>query len=647
MHLRDICVSACLVGFSIFAAGHAAAQLGIAHDISVIPPRALDALDLDPLNVFAGVPVAERMNVGLRVELVATAPGAITEVQWSVPGSVIQGYAITSAVGLGQGYLDECSTTNLSGPELGSPSIAYYYTDTGVSEVTLSAKVEGVPMQASIRFDVRRNPKAEIFYLTGPGVAVPPGDFNDFQTYQQDFGHDVDPAGNIFGIVGEHGMWHATSPSGENDEEFFRFHRGFIGKANCWRGVFGYDCVQVYGPAPNYIPSGDDFDHSGATGDGNGIIDEERHPNLGAISELHDRFTIAGDGAESLADFATGDDLDVIGSDGLVRGTNALINYHDGMHSTLCSFGDFLFTTRTPADPIFWRFHLMLTKVWEEWGFLKLDDGTLSIPTAECGAPVFYPFPEETTMTACMNEPVFSCSLPSGSTLPVGTTTISCMVSDAATLDPNFPGDLGDMMEVMFDVTAEDTAPPDIACPADLTLECDASTDPANTGNPVVADICDVAPATDFSDAEILGSCVGESQLTRTWTATDSSLNEISCDQKIDRVDTTAPEAFCNAPATIVPPDAPIGFTATATDGCDPGVSVEITDFDCFQFTKKGKRIDKTQSCVVQVNGDTITILDSGGVNDRIRWTARATDDCGNFADTLCELVVVNPGKKP
>jgi N-acetylneuraminic acid mutarotase len=99
-------------------------------------------------------------------------------------------------------------------------------------------------------------------------------------------------------------------------------------------------------------------------------------------------------------------------------------------------------------------------------------------------------------------------------------------------------------------------------------------------------------------------------------------------------------EIQCNSPATIVPPDAPISFTATATDTYGSMVPAMIIGVDCFKFTEKGKRIDKTESCVVSKNKDTVTISDSGGVGDHITWTVTA----GNNNDT-CEVVVVNPGK--
>lgn len=192
-------------------------------------------------------------------------------------------------------------------------------------------------------------------------------------------------------------------------------------------------------------------------------------------------------------------------------------------------------------------------------------------------------------------------------------------------------------------VTVVDTIPPVINCPADTTVECDESTDPANTGDATATDFCDPNPMITFSDAITPGACPAEKTITRTWTTTDNSGRTSSCVQTINVVDTTPPLIDCKAPATITPPDAPISFTATATDNCDAAPSVEITGYDCFNYTQKGKRIDKTESCVVNVSGDTITILDSGGVGDSITWIVRSSDSCGNVEEKECKLEVINP----
>lgn len=112
--------------------------------------------------------------------------------------------------------------------------------------------------------------------------------------------------------------------------------------------------------------------------------------------------------------------------------------------------------------------------------------------------------------------------------------------------------------------------------------------------------------------------------------------------------DTVAPVVGCNASAEIIPPDAPISFTATATDNCNIVSSVEITQYECYLYTKKGKRIntaDEEEGCVVELAGDTITILDSGGEGNHIAWTISSSDDSGNVSEKSCETLVVHPRK--
>ena len=127
-----------------------------------------------------------------------------------------------------------------------------------------------------------------------------------------------------------------------------------------------------------------------------------------------------------------------------------------------------------------------------------------------------------------------------------------------------------------------------------------------------------------------------------TLTATDPLDASSSCNATVTVVDQTGPTIACNAPATITPPDAPVSFTATAADACGDA-DVQITSYDCYTFTKKGKRIDKRGSCGVSILGDTLTITDSGGVGDIIEWTVSATDANGNVSQSTCSVTVVQP----
>lgn len=113
--------------------------------------------------------------------------------------------------------------------------------------------------------------------------------------------------------------------------------------------------------------------------------------------------------------------------------------------------------------------------------------------------------------------------------------------------------------------------------------------------------------------------------------------------------DTTAPSVVsCNAPATIAPSDgldednpakAPVTFTATADDTCDPSPSVRIISFDCYRM-QDSRRIDKKASCAISIDGATITILNGGGIGTRIQWIVSASDDSDNVQHKACEVEV-------
>lgn len=112
------------------------------------------------------------------------------------------------------------------------------------------------------------------------------------------------------------------------------------------------------------------------------------------------------------------------------------------------------------------------------------------------------------------------------------------------------------------------------------------------------------------------------------------------CGEDLSTQQTPVPQ--CNVPETITPPEAPIVLTATADDST---AVVNVTGFDCFKL-KKGKRYDKTGSCIVSYAADRVIIDDVGGVGTHITWTLVATNTRGEMSEELtCEVEVVNPGK--
>ena len=125
-----------------------------------------------------------------------------------------------------------------------------------------------------------------------------------------------------------------------------------------------------------------------------------------------------------------------------------------------------------------------------------------------------------------------------------------------------------------------DTTPPVITCPADDTIECDASTAPANTGTATATDNSGLAPTITFSDVDVPVSGNNYVKI-RTWTATDTAGNSSMCDQIITVTDTMAPAITCPADITIEcnTDQSPAATgTATAVDNCDMMPVITFSD---------------------------------------------------------------------
>ncbi len=123
-------------------------------------------------------------------------------------------------------------------------------------------------------------------------------------------------------------------------------------------------------------------------------------------------------------------------------------------------------------------------------------------------------------------------------------------------------------------ITVEGPDGPAITCPADVTIECDASTDPANTGMATGTADCNLGFNITFSDASTQGTtgCSQyEYEITRTWTNTDDCGNTAVCTQLITVEDATPPVIECPANATVQcdqSTDPADTGEATATDNC-------------------------------------------------------------------------------
>ncbi|MEK6302812.1 MAG: HYR domain-containing protein [Acidobacteriota bacterium] len=134
----------------------------------------------------------------------------------------------------------------------------------------------------------------------------------------------------------------------------------------------------------------------------------------------------------------------------------------------------------------------------------------------QCSAVVTYATP--TTSGACGSPPdnEVSCNPPSGSTFPIGATTVSCSTQSGGACS--------------FTVTIHDTSPPvqpTISCPSNVSVGEDTPDSgsavvnypaPTTTGNCVMT-VCDPASGSSFSVGTTTVSCA----------ATDSANNLVSC----------------------------------------------------------------------------------------------------------------------
>src|SRR6185503_13008535 len=144
----------------------------------------------------------------------------------------------------------------------------------------------------------------------------------------------------------------------------------------------------------------------------------------------------------------------------------------------------------------------------------------------QCGAVTTYPAP--TTTGTCGT---VTCSPPSGSFFPKGTTTVTCTASAGPSCT--------------FTITVNDTQPPSITCPANITVSNDPNQCGAvvNYPPPTVSDNCPGVGAPQCSPAS--GSFFPVGTTTVTCSVADASGNTASCAFTITVNDTQPPTITC------------------------------------------------------------------------------------------------------
>ena len=192
------------------------------------------------------------------------------------------------------------------------------------------------------------------------------------------------------------------------------------------------------------------------------------------------------------------------------------------------------------------------------------SDITVNNDPDECGAIINYVVPTGTDN--CPGSSVsMTTGMSSGSLFPIGTTTVTFMVTDAS----------GNTATCSFDVTVNDDSPPTINCPGDYMVSTDPDICGAELNFPISFN--DNCPGYTVLQVSMLGDGdvfpVGTT--TVAYQITDASGAMTSCQFDVTVEDLTPPVIAC-PPAMWVfnldpgACDGIINFNITVTDNCDP-----------------------------------------------------------------------------
>ena len=266
---------------------------------------------------------------------------------------------------------------------------------------------------------------------------------------------------------------------------------------------------------------------------------------------------------------------------------------------------------------------------------LTLPDDITAEATSAAGAAVTY---SASAADLVDPSPSFGCAPASGSTFPLGTTTVSCSGTDNS----------GNTTTDTFDVNVVDTTAPDLTVPADITAEATSAAGAVVTYAASATDAVDPAPVVTCTPAS--GSTFATGTTAVSCSATDATGNTSSDRFDITVGDTTGPSLVL--PGTISreatgPSGASVSYTATATDTVDPAPVVTCapasgstfplgsTTVSCTAVDASGNQSagsfgvvvrDTTDPVLGNVPGDqSMTTSNPGGV--AVSWPSPSAND--------------------
>lgn len=191
-----------------------------------------------------------------------------------------------------------------------------------------------------------------------------------------------------------------------------------------------------------------------------------------------------------------------------------------------------------------------------------------------------------------------------------------------------------------------DNTAPEITCPADAIVSCDADSSPDSTGEATATDDCGQEVMISFEDGDVTGSC--PEVFTRTWTATDACGNSSTCDQLITIVDEEAP---------VFDLDCQFDFELLTSDGvdCPSDAGFSFEEGDEFPVSESysigGVSIPSLLGCVsdnctadedIIIRAALITEV-GDGCSTTFTVDFEAIDACGNVGDGFsCNYTIID-----
>ena len=174
-------------------------------------------------------------------------------------------------------------------------------------------------------------------------------------------------------------------------------------------------------------------------------------------------------------------------------------------------------------------------------------------------------------------------------------------------------------------ITVDDTTPPGVTCPSDITVTCAELVPAANLNLVKSTEDCTGAVVKSFAGDQIFNEkCLNRFLLTRVYEATDLCANTGSCSQQILVADSKAPALTCPPGITVnstsEAPPAATGSVSASTDNCNGAVTVSHV------YDLKG-----SAACAERYN---------------LIRVYQAADECGNSA-TCIQTIVVNDQTPP